>query len=181
MKSKLRSTMGPWLSRLRREDGNSTIEFVILFPIFMVIFMSAFEIGLLMVRQVMLDRATDVVVRALRIGEWDNPDYEEVKDQICNQALILPDCYDNLRLNLTSVDQESWEFGTDAALCIDKEEAIQPAVSFTLGIQHEMMLVQVCVLQEPFFPLTGLGLQLKRVSDDYYALMTQSAFVNEPG
>lgn len=181
MKRGSRSKSGNLLACLRREDGNSTIEFVILFPVFMVIFMSAFEIGLLMVRQVMLDRATDVVVRALRIGDWDNPTYEQVKNTICDQALILPECYDNLRLNLSPVAKETWDFTPGATLCVDKEEEIQPVVNFEVGIQHEMMLVQVCALQQPLFPLTGLGLRLQKVSGDYYAIMTQSAFVNEPG
>ncbi|WP_163887315.1 TadE/TadG family type IV pilus assembly protein [Aliiruegeria sabulilitoris] len=167
--------------RLGRDDGNATVEFVILFPIFMVLFMNAFEIGLLMVRQVMLDRATDIVVRALRIGEWDDPTYAEVKTNICDEALILPNCEENLRLNLSSVDEDDWTITPGAMLCVDKTADIQPAVTFELGVQHEMMLVQVCALQQPFFPLSGLGLRLPRVDDDHYALMTQSAFVNEPG
>ena len=167
--------------RLRQEDGNSTIEFVILFPIFMILFLSAFEIGLFMLRQVMLDRATDMAVRALRIGQWDDPTHDSVKASICDHALVLPDCNDNLRLNLSSISKDNWGFPSDLTYCVDKTEEIQPLVSFTPGIQHEMMLVQVCALQEPLFPLTGLGLRLPRIYDDYYALMSQSAFVNEPG
>lgn len=181
MNGKTGTILRHWRRRLGREDGNSTIEFVILFPIFMVLFMNAFEIGLLMVRQVMLDRSTDIVVRALRIGEWNDPTYDQVKAAICDEALILPNCTENLRLNLSSVDESSWTITPGATLCVDKSATIQPAVTFELGVQHEMMLVQVCALQEPFFPLTGLGLRLPRVDDDHYALMTQSAFVNEPG
>ena len=181
MMCKPRLKMGRWLMRLRREDGNSTIEFVILFPIFMVLFLSAFEIGLFMLRQVMLDRATDMAVRALRIGQWETPTHDSVKAAICDHALVLPDCNDNLRLNLNSISKDDWTFPSDLTYCVDKSEEIQPLVTFTPGIQHEMMLVQVCALQEPLFPLTGLGLRMPRVYSEYYALMSQSAFVNEPG
>ena len=178
----LHSTLGRRLKRLRKqEDGNSTIEFVILFPIFMVLFMSTFEIGLVMIRQVMLDRATDMTVRALRIGEWKDPTYDGVKAAICDAALILPDCSENLRLNLNTISKQDWAFPSGLTYCVDKSEEIQPVTSFTLGLQHEMMLVEVCALQEPMFPLTGLGMRMPKVHGDFYALMSQSAFVNEPG
>ncbi len=180
MIAKLREISGRACRRMRREDGNSTIEFVILFPIFMVLFMSAFEIGLLMVRQVMLDRATDVAVRSLRIGEWTDPTHEKVKDSICDAALVLPDCGYNLRLALKRIDKSTWSPGFASPACVDKSEEIQPAVEFEPGIQHEIMMVRVCVLQKPFFPLTGLGLQMPRQDDDHYALFSMSAFVNEP-
>ncbi|MFV2034455.1 MAG: TadE/TadG family type IV pilus assembly protein, partial [Halocynthiibacter sp.] len=47
---------GFWAKFLRRfrrgEKGNVTIEFVIIFPVFMIIFLSAFEAGVLMTRWV---------------------------------------------------------------------------------------------------------------------------------
>jgi len=54
----------------RKEDGNATIEFAILFPAFIMIFLSAFESGLLMTRQVLLDRAVDLTVRDIRLRTW---------------------------------------------------------------------------------------------------------------
>ncbi len=177
MRAKLRNRASRWL---RREDGNASIEFVILFPIFMVLFMSAFEIGLLMVRQVMLDRATDIAVRGLRLGSWTGVTHTELKDFICEEALILPECKNNMLIELSPVSQETWAPLPDAASCVDKVQEIEPVVSFEVGIQHELMMVRVCALQEPLFPLTGLGLRLPRVDADHYALISLSAFVNEP-
>ena len=43
--------------RARREDGNATSEFVILFPMFVFILVSATEIGFITLRHTMLERA----------------------------------------------------------------------------------------------------------------------------
>ncbi|WP_089232067.1 TadE/TadG family type IV pilus assembly protein [Tropicimonas sediminicola] len=166
--------------RSRREDGNASIEFVILFPIFMVLFMSAFEIGLVMVRQVMLDRATDIAVRTLRLGLWSDPNHDDLKDYICETAAVLPDCKTNLLIELSPVSTTTWAPLPDATTCVDKVQNIQPVTTFEEGIDHELMMVRVCALQQPLFPLTGLGLQLQRVDPDHYALISMSAFVNEP-
>ena len=47
--------LGRFLRRFRRrEDGNPTVEFVVVFPVFMILMVSAVESGLLMTRQMML-------------------------------------------------------------------------------------------------------------------------------
>ncbi|MEZ5796378.1 MAG: hypothetical protein R3D63_02055 [Paracoccaceae bacterium] len=42
------------------------------------------------------------------------------------------------------------------------------------------MIVRVCAVQDPFFPTTGLGLQLKADAEGGYQLIAASVFVNEP-
>ncbi len=165
----------------RAEDGSATIEFVILLPVLIMLFLSAFELGLLMVRQVMLDRATDIAVRNLRIGTWTNPTRDELKDFICDAALILPDCRENMLIELTPVSTKTWEMPQSDPACVDKSADIQPAVNFRPGVSNEMMMVRVCALLKPLAPLSGLGLQLPRQDADHYALVSLSAFVNEPG
>lgn len=60
-----------WARRLRRllarEDGTATVEFVVLFPVFMMVLANAVEASVLMSRAAMLDRALDLAVRGLRI------------------------------------------------------------------------------------------------------------------
>ena len=51
----------------RREDANATVEFVIVFPIVIMLFIAAFETSMLLTRQVMLERALDQSVRHLRL------------------------------------------------------------------------------------------------------------------
>ena len=42
------------------------------------------------------------------------------------------------------------------------------------------MMVQVCGVFKPVLPTTPLGLGLKYMPNDMYAIVTKSAFVNEP-
>jgi len=145
----------------------------------MTIFISTFDVGMQMVRQVMLDRATDISVRALRLGSWDTPTQERMKRNICNIAGILPDCMANLLIELRPTSTETWAPLPANPTCVDKNAVIQPVTSFDGGQQNEMMLVRVCARVKPMFPTTGIGLKLKE-DGEWFSLVSTSAFVNEP-
>ncbi|MEM1301875.1 MAG: TadE family protein, partial [Pseudomonadota bacterium] len=56
------------LCGLRRDtEGASSIEFVVVFPAAMIIFLSTFEAGMYLTRQVFLDRGLDMAVRDIRL------------------------------------------------------------------------------------------------------------------
>jgi len=174
----------PLLPRfLRREDGNGTIEFCVVFPVFMLIFISTFDVGLLMVRQVMLDRGVDITVRALRLGQLapeneNDSIHDLLKRNVCSISGILPNCMDNVMIELRPVDGGS-NLLAASPTCVDKDLPVQPATNPKFGQQNEMMLVRVCALLKPMFPATGIGMQLTQ-EGEYYALVSTSAFVNEP-
>lgn len=77
---------------LRNETGSSTVEFCILLPAFLALFISSYEAGLLMVRNVMLERGVDLAVRDLRLGTPEPPTFEEFKQSICDNSLIIANC-----------------------------------------------------------------------------------------
>lgn len=164
----------------RQEEGTATIEFVLFFPVFLTVFMSAFESGLLMTRQVMLERAMDVSIRNLRLGSWDNPTPELLKQTICDWATVFPDCMDVMMLELRPVSTVTWTPLDPNITCVDRNEEIQPLVEFDAGSENEMMLVRACAVFDPIFPLTGLGLNLPLDASGGYQLAATSAFVNEP-
>lgn len=168
-----------------REKGNASIEFVLIFPAFMILFVSAFEAGLMMTRHVMLERATDITVRGLRLGTWTPPTHEQMKKSICNVAGIIPHCMENLRLELRKVSKVTWQPLDRGASCVDRSVPFNPLdTSFEAlvkpGGENELMIVRVCAIVDPIFPATGLGLQLPRDHKGGYALVSTSAFVNEP-
>ena len=85
-----------------REEGSATIEMVILFPVFMVLFVSSFELGTVMLRQTMLDRSVDMTVRELRLNLVEfEPDptltptqqlnvfHDLLRKRICDRTLIV--------------------------------------------------------------------------------------------
>ncbi len=45
--------------------------------------------------------------------------------------------------------------------CINQAEEVQPVRTFTNGMENEMMLLRICAMFEPIFPLSGLGRDLK--------------------
>ena len=47
---------------LRREDGTASLEIVLVLPFFMMLFMSAYEGGMISMRHMMLERGLDLAV-----------------------------------------------------------------------------------------------------------------------
>ena len=162
-----------------REDGSSTIEFVILFPAFMSIFLMTVETGALMTRGVMLDRALDISMRELRLGTLSPMTVDALKTSICKHSVIIPNCENVLMLELTPISKATWMPPTSFT-CVDRSANVQPVLAFTPGSKNEMMMVRACAVFDPFFPTSGLAAQMKLDKTGGYALVAMSAYVNEP-
>jgi hypothetical protein len=169
------------------EDGNASVEFVFLFPLFVVLLISAIESGLMTMRYVWLDRSVDLTVRDLRLGNLDlsSPDpatnHDIVKSEICDQgALLLPDCMNTLLLQLIRVDTNIWNVPDPNANCVDRTGVLDPLINFTSGAQNEMMIVRACYVISPLMPDFGLGARFQKDESGGVRLVASSAFVNEP-
>ena len=184
------------LVRFRRdEDGNTTVEFVILFPAFIAVFLGAFESGIMMVRNVMLERGVDLAVRELRLGMPQPPTYAEFKQSICDHAgVFYVDCDTLVQVQLEPISTGTWNMPANTTNCINETTHNNPTTplnplddtTFVGGGNNDLMFVRVCALYEPFFPGTTLGMQMPKFdpndgsADAKYALVVTSAFVNEP-
>ncbi len=171
-----------WLRRFRRqEDGSVTIEFVILFPAFLTIFLSATEAGIMMVRNVMLERGVDIAVRSLRLGS-PSPDFDQLRTAICDNAFLISDCANTVQVELQPINTTTWTGLDNNPKCIDVTSQIAPvdATTYTLGSQNQIMVVRVCALFDVFFPSTSWGIAMPEFDDGRYALVSSSIFVNEP-
>ncbi|MGJ8585980.1 MAG: TadE/TadG family type IV pilus assembly protein [Marinosulfonomonas sp.] len=166
--------------RWRRDNGNATIEFALLFPAFITLFLVVVETGVLLTRGVMLDRAVDMSMRELRLGTLSPMTYESLKSDICSNSVIIPNCDSTLMLELRPISTSTWEPLTNDVTCVDRSEDVQPVLEFDPGKTNEMMLVRVCAVFDPFFPTTGLAAQMQLDDTGAYALVTMSAYVNEP-
>lgn len=175
------------------DDGNATIEFVILFPMIMFIFLSSFEVSIYLTRAVLLDRALDLNVRLLRLGsltvEGWNPDdgqptseqYQtEFKKRVCEDALIFKDCPNAISIELTRVSTDTWDLPQGRMVCVDRSEEVQPAVEFSLSGQNDLMLVRACTVLDPFFGTTPYVMELPLDHTGGYIVAAASTFVNEP-
>jgi len=176
----LRTLCRPFRRFSRNEDGGPTIEFVILITPVIWMFMSGAEAGLLNMRSVMLERGTDIAMRAVRINPNTPPTHDQIKQMICDQALLIPDCMDTLRVEMRSVPRTSFATITASAECSDRSDTIAPVTRFIPGPPSEIMLVRACVKVAPIFPTTALGLMLPKDGAGDYAAVSTAAFVNEP-
>lgn len=175
--------MTRWFKRLsaraqakwRDESGNSTIEFVILFPMFLALLCSAAESGTLMMRQVMLDRGLDIAVRAVRLNTWATVTADNVRGAICDSVVAIPDCENAIVIDMRQIDKGA-SLPSGSAPCLNSGVS----ASVATGKENQMMLVRACAVFDPITPTFGLGLDLAKDSAGKYALVASSAFVVEP-
>jgi len=167
----------------RSEDGTVTAEFVILFPAFLALFLASFESGLMMIRNVMLERGVDMAVRELRLGTAVPPTFDEFKQEVCDHMdMVTKDCANVVQVQLEPVDMTTWGPLNGTPRCIDVESTMDPidATNYTIGQNNELMLVRVCALFDPIFPTTRMGVMTAYNNRNDYALVATTAFVNEP-
>ncbi len=169
------------LRRLRRsEDGSSTIEFMLVLPVLLSFFFSTFELGMMLTRQVMLDRALDLTVRQVRIGAVEEVTHDNLRAMICSAGAMIPDCGDMLKIEMIPVDPRAWRTLRADADCIDREAAANPVRDFEPGESNELMVLRVCAVLEPYFPGSGLGFALVGQDGGAFGLLSTTAFVIEP-
>lgn len=168
------------LCRFRRdEDGTMVVPFALWMTIFLSLIVSTIELGTMTVRQTVMERAVDTTMRDLKIGKLPG-DLVTLKDAICDDAAILPSCRQNLYLEMIRLDMAEWQEPSDQASCVDTGTVAMPHRSFQQGPAHEVMLVRACFKYKPITPLGGFNASLPKDANGYTALVSSSAFVNEP-
>ncbi len=138
------------------------------------------DTGITSLRWVFLNRAVDLAVREVRLGNVSQS--ERFSDLICQRTAMLPKCRTGITVEMQPVDTTNFT-GLDAPTrCIDREHDITPAVTFNPGAEgaQELMLVRVCVASDPFIRFTGFVSGLRLNQSGQYVLTSQSIFVNEP-
>ena len=170
-----------YLSRFwKREDANATVEFVIVFPIILIVFIAAFETAMLLTRQVMLEKALDGAVRYLRLTSGVSVSHDAIRTNICDNTPLIPDCGNALLLDLRVIDQTTYALPDYQTLCIDRSGTVTPANTFNPGAENQLMLVRACAAVDRILPISGLGLELTRDDTGAVHLMAATIFVNEP-
>jgi len=174
-----------WRRLMGREDGNATIEFAILFPAFMLLFSSVFEIGMLMTRYMMFDRALDISVREMRLSENRAFTKDQVKELLCSQTVILRNhCMEDVTIEmvrLADVTGAAWNFPANDEQCRDYANDVVPVTQFDSPTKsNEVVFVRACISIEPFFPTAALGEYLIRDTSGRLNMIAMSAFAVEP-
>jgi len=164
----------------REEDGNMTVDFMLALPTAFLFAAATFEIGMIGLRDVMLERAVDVTVRDVRTGQIPAPTHSALVARICSEAMVIQDCTSNLKLQMVRNDIRDFTPLGNQPDCIDRAEDGEPLVNFVNGGNNELMVLRACSLFDPVLPTATIGAAIPKQSEGAYALVATSSFVLEP-
>lgn len=163
----------------QREQASATVEFVIAVPLVLSLLLSSVDFGVVMLRQVFLDRSVDMAVRLIRLGAIN--DYTVFRTAICDNTFLIADCASAISINMRPVDTTTWNGLNDPVACVNRAEEIAPAIVFNPGAStQELMMLRICVVADPFISLTGLVLGMPTDASGGYFHVSRATFVNEP-
>jgi Flp pilus assembly protein TadG len=165
----------------RSDDATATMEFVITFPIIMMLFIAVFETSMIMTRQVMMERMLDQAVRILRLANGLTVTPADIRTAICDNTDLLPDCETLLTIDLREVPRSTYAVPSDQDMCIERADATATVNNaFSTGADNELMMVRACMIIDRILPFSGFGLNLTRDDSGGLHMMAASVFVNEP-
>jgi len=166
---------------VRDTHGASTMEFVIVFPVIMLLFVAVFETGTILTRQVLMERSLDNAVRMLRLAQNLTLQADDIEQAICDNTGAILDCEDVLTIDLQTIDRTTYAMPANDVLCVDRENLpVQPANTFEQGGDNDLVLIRACAVIDRILPLSGLGLNLTRDDTGGLHMVATSVFVNEP-
>ena len=167
------------------ERGGATVEFVILLPAFLIVFISSVEASLLLVRQVMLERAVDLAIREVRLSTGSVVTQNHVRSRICERARILPDCAASLVVEMTEVAAPAYALPDAAAPCVNKATSVMPPAGFVGNRPGALIMLRACYAMSPMIPGSSLAMtralasHLVNDEDGSIRMVTASAFMVE--
>lgn len=164
-----------------REAGSATIEFVIALPFVLAVLYTSIDFGAVMIRQVFLDRAVDIAVREVRLGNVPSNGHDALRDMICERTVLIGNCAAGLTIELKPIDTTTWAGLNDPVTCINRAQPMNPTLTFNPSAgNQDLMLVRVCASVDPFLSITGMVLGLGNETGGDLRLVAISAFTNEP-
>lgn len=165
----------------RKEDGSAAVEFVIIFPVIATMIVMTLEMGFITLRQTLLDRGLDMAVREVRLGTSMDLQQDSVKQLVCENAMFLVDCQNQLFLEMEPSNPRTFAPLPEIASCTDEDMGdIRPAREFNPGQANEVVMMRACVLYDPLFPKALLPRLLEKDIDGKSAIISITAFVQEP-
>lgn len=172
------------------ERATATMEFVIMFPVVLTLFIASFETGMILSRQVLLERSLDEAVRLLRLVRTiTDPETgaprpltaNDIQAAICDNTPAIPDCGNVLVVELTVIDQQAYTLPDADVVCVNREDVdVQPANAFVQGVSNDLLLIRTCAIIDRILPFSGFGLNLVRDDTGGLHMVASSVFVNEP-
>ncbi|WP_238987454.1 TadE/TadG family type IV pilus assembly protein [Roseovarius dicentrarchi] len=195
MKNHLRHALRRLMGLARREDGNASVEFVVIFPIYFALLAMSIELSMITLRQTLLERGLDMAVRDIRLGTGEfvqNYDTEaeneaaleqyhtKIKQRICDEAFTIADCLNSIKLEMVRSDMRNLVSLGGEVMCTDREETGKATYRLMPGVGNDLMFLRACVKYDPLFPTWHIARSMTKDNSGQLAIVTMSAFVMEP-
>lgn len=164
----------------RDENGSASVEFVLIFPVYLSFMLMSIELGFVTMRHTLLERGMDMAVREIRLGTGTVPQHDDIKDLVCENAIMVLNCQEKLRLEMRPANPFALQTLDTTPDCTDAAEPAKPVRAFVPGQANQLMLLRVCYKYEPFFPDDFLGSALEKDTSGEAAIVSMTAFVQEP-
>lgn len=173
------------LNRLRRsacaQEGAVTIPTLFWIPVFFFILLAGVEMMVINMRQVLLSRAVDMATRELRLGPAELPDHDQMKQRICSIIRFVPDCQDNLAVEVFPVDMTTWSLAAAGApLCTDSSDPDLRDPRARAARGDQLAVLRACLKLTPMTRIDPLARALRLDGGGRFALVETTVFVNEP-
>lgn len=169
-----------WAFRKEEVGAVFTLEFAVMLPLLFMALMFGVELTTHANRQFQVDRALEVTTRAIKLNTAANLSHNDLKTFICQNSGGLDNCDANMRLEMTPINPRDFAVLPSLPDCIDQSEPVNPIRGWTLGQQHELMILRACYNFEPVFGSLGLGKLLGTDGAGMGKMVAISAFVQEP-
>lgn len=176
-------------SRQLRADksGVTAVEFALIAPVFLVLLTAGFEVGLLFIREVVFESAVDKIAKQVYLGNVSASgtggrlDAAGVKSEICKSVGgLLPDCSKHVTVELRTVTSYS-NLPKTGAYCIDPSSKMSiPQLSFDSGDGSSIVFLRACATVPALLPVYGLADKAATLRGNYFQLVSDTAFMNEP-
>lgn len=166
--------------KTRREEGNATVEFVLVFPVFILLFVSIFELGLMTIRITVLESGLDKAMRDIRLGTSETYSRQDIRDRVCSYAGLLRECDKNLLMEMLVINRGNFVLPPGRAKCINRNENADPVTQFENGAPSDLMFIRACYVIEPLFPTFGMGASISKDPSGRVQLVASSIFAQEP-
>jgi hypothetical protein len=171
------------LRRFRTEDAGSvySLEFLVLLPALVFPLFFGVELTTHSNRQFQLDRALEVTTREIRLNTAYTFTHSDLKRAICANSGGLPKCEERLRLEMLPMNPRAYTGLPNTADCVNVAQPVNPVRGWSLGKQHQLMVMRACYRYDPFSASFGLGnLFATDNTDELGTMVSMSAFVQEP-
>lgn len=167
---------------LRDRQGTAALEFAIIAPIFFALLFSFYDMGLMMLRQVLLQSAVEKSVRTLRVDlarlQPNEPsreiDRDVFKKEVCDRAMILRNCVDTITIEMTSLGRYAATPPAPGSPCKASSSS-----TMQVGARNDIVLLRVCAVANPIIPMMGLGSAFVEDADGDVRIITTTAYLNE--